>query len=40
MLVKANMFNGINLPTVNILKPDETLLMEKEFSYDDFRKKY
>ncbi len=40
MLVKASMFNGINLPTVNILKPDETLLMEKEFSYDDFRKKY
>ena len=40
MLVKANMFNGINLPTVNILKSDETLVMEKEFSYDDFRKKY
>jgi len=40
MLVKANMFNGINLPTVNILKPDETLVMEKEFSYEDFRKKY
>jgi len=40
MLVKANMFNGINLPTVNILKPDETLLMEKEFTYEDFRKKY
>jgi len=40
MLVKANMFNGINLPTVNILKPDETLVMEKEFSYSDFRKKY
>jgi carboxynorspermidine decarboxylase len=40
MLVKASMFNGINLPTVNILKPDETLVMEKEFSYSDFRKKY
>ena len=40
MLVKANMFNGINLPTMNILKPDETLVMEKEFSYSDFRKKY
>jgi len=40
MLVKASMFNGINLPTVNILKSDETLVMEKEFSYEDFRKKY
>jgi carboxynorspermidine decarboxylase len=40
MLVKANMFNGINLPTVNILKPDETLVLEKEFSYEDFREKY
>ena len=40
MLVKASMFNGINLPTVNILKSDETLVMEKEYSYDDFRKKY
>lgn len=40
MLVKANMFNGINLPTVNILKPDETLMVEKEFSYEDFRRKY
>jgi len=40
MLVKANMFNGINLPTANILKSDETLVIEKEFSYEDFRKKY
>jgi len=40
MLVKASMFNGINLPTVNILKSDETLVVEKEFSYDDFRRKY
>ena len=40
MLVKANMFNGINLPIVNILKPDETLVLEKEFSYADFREKY
>lgn len=40
MLVKANMFNGINLPTVNILKSDETLVMEKEFTYEDFREKY
>jgi len=40
MLVKASMFNGINLPTVNILKSDKTLVVEKEYSYDDFRKKY
>jgi carboxynorspermidine decarboxylase len=40
MLVKASMFNGINLPTVNILKSDETLVMEKEFTYEDFREKY
>lgn len=40
MLVKASMFNGINLPTVNILKTDEKLVMEKEFTYEDFREKY
>ena len=40
MLVKASMFNGINLPTVNILRPDENLIMEKEFCYEDFRRKY
>lgn len=40
MLVKANMFNGINLPIVNILKPDEMLVLGKEFSYTDFREKY
>ena len=39
-LVKASMFNGINLPIVNILKPDQTLVLEKEFSYEDFRAKY
>ena len=40
MLVKANMFNGINLPAVNILKPYEGLELQKEFSYTDFREKY
>lgn len=40
MLVKANMFNGINLPSVNILKSDEKLRVQKEFSYKDFREKY
>ncbi|MFB3101224.1 MAG: carboxynorspermidine decarboxylase [Gammaproteobacteria bacterium] len=40
MLVKANMFNGINLPTVNILKSDGALDIQKEFSYTNFREKY
>ncbi|MEE9574787.1 MAG: carboxynorspermidine decarboxylase [Gammaproteobacteria bacterium] len=40
MLVKANLFNGINLPTVNILKSDEALVMQKKYSYSDFREKY
>jgi carboxynorspermidine decarboxylase len=40
MLAKASMFNGINLPTVSILKSDETLVTQKEFSYADFRNKY
>lgn len=40
MFVKANMFNGINLPSVNILQSDQTLLLHKEFSYKHFREKY
>lgn len=40
MFVKANTFNGINLPAVNILKSDEALVLQKEFSYADFRVKY
>ncbi len=40
MFVKANTFNGVNLPTVNILKSDEALVLQKEFSYANFREKY
>jgi len=40
MFVKANTFNGINLPAVNILKSDEELVLEKEFLYADYRGKY
>ena len=40
MFVKANTFNGINLPAVIILKSDGALVLQKEFSYADFRGKY
>ena len=40
MFVKANTFNGVNLPTVNILKSDEALVLQKEFSYAYFSEKY
>ena len=40
MFVKANTFNGINLPAVNILKSDGALVLEREFTYADFREKY
>jgi carboxynorspermidine decarboxylase len=40
MLVKANMFNGINLPTINILNVNGELLIQREFTYEDFREKY
>lgn len=35
-LVKAHMFNGINLPAVCALSPDGQLSLEKEFTYEDF----
>ena len=35
-LVKANMFNGINLPSVYILNEDGRLDLVREFTYDDF----
>ncbi|MFB3089982.1 MAG: 2Fe-2S ferredoxin, partial [Gammaproteobacteria bacterium] len=40
MFVKANTFNGVNLPTVNILTSDEALVLQKEFSYAYFSEKY
>ncbi|MCH7574702.1 MAG: hypothetical protein IIA59_06190 [Candidatus Marinimicrobia bacterium] len=35
-LVKAHMFNGINLPTIYTLTKDGELVLEKEFTYEDF----
>ncbi len=35
-LVKANMFNGINLPTIYTLTKEGELVLEKEFTYEDF----
>lgn len=35
-LVKAHMFNGINLPTIYSLTDDGELILEKEFTYEDF----
>ena len=35
-LVKANMFNGINLPSIYSLREDGELVLEKQFTYEDF----
>ena len=35
-LVKAHMFNGINLPTIYSLRENGELVLEKEFTYEDF----
>jgi carboxynorspermidine decarboxylase len=35
-LVKANMFNGINLPAIYVLKSDGELELVREFDYQDF----
>jgi len=35
-LVKAHMFNGINLPTIYSLKENGELEMKKHFTYEDF----
>lgn len=35
-LVKANMFNGINLPTIYVLTQEGELKLIKEFTYEDF----
>ncbi len=36
-MVKAHMFNGINLPSVYALTESGNLLLQKEFTYEDFR---
>jgi carboxynorspermidine decarboxylase len=35
-IVKAHMFNGINLPNVYVLTEDGELVLKKRFTYDDF----
>jgi carboxynorspermidine decarboxylase len=35
-LVKANMFNGINLPTIYAYTQDGKIEMKRQFTYDDF----
>ncbi len=35
-LVKANCFNGINLPSIYALTEDGELVLEKKFTYEDF----
>ena len=35
-LVKAHMFNGINLPTIYAFTKEGTLVMKKRFTYEDF----
>jgi carboxynorspermidine decarboxylase len=35
-MVKANMFNGINLPSIYLLDSDQNLKLIKQFSYEDF----
>ena len=35
-LVKANMFNGINLPTIYALTKEGRLVMKRRFTYEDF----
>lgn len=35
-LVKANMFNGINLPSIYILQEDGRLELIREFTYEDY----
>jgi carboxynorspermidine decarboxylase len=36
-LVKANMFNGVNLPTIYALTTEGKLELKKQFGYEDFK---
>ncbi len=40
MLVKANMFNGINLPTIYSLNCDNELHLQKEYDYAQYRSRW
>ena len=39
MLVKANMFNGINLPTVYSVREGGKLVLQKRYDYGDYRQR-
>ena len=39
-LVKANMFNGINLPYIYALNKKRELILKKKFTYDDYVSKW
>jgi carboxynorspermidine decarboxylase len=35
-MVKAHMFNGINLPTIYSVSPSDELIVRRRFTYDDY----
>lgn len=39
-LVKANMFNGVNLPTIYASTQDGALELKKQFDYEDFKSRW
>jgi carboxynorspermidine decarboxylase len=39
-LVKSNMFNGIDLPTIYALTSTGELILQKQFNYEDFRQRW
>ena len=39
-LVKAHMFNGVNLPTIYALDADGNLIAKRRFTYDDFASRW
>ena len=38
-IVKANMFNGINLPSIYTINIGEEIRLLREYTYDDFRQR-
>lgn len=39
-LVKAHMFNGVNLPTIYASTPDGKLELKKQFEYEDYKSRW
>ncbi len=39
-LVKAHMFNGVNLPTIYALTTEEKLELKKQFNYEDYKSRW